>query len=104
MPRPVTACLGGITIAIFHMVKLSLSELGDLLKATVSKNSSYHLSSTYSVLDTRQRDLCALSYLPVISTLCLSPEATHDSCDTSQLLLKQRGAVDGDSSITSQLT
>lgn len=75
MPRPLTACLGGITIAIFQMEKLRLRELGDLLKPTVSKNSSCHLSSTYSVLDTRQCDLCALSYLTVISTLCLSPEA-----------------------------
>ena len=59
----------------FQMEELRLSELGDLFKATVSKISSCHLSSTYSVLDTRQRDLCILSYLTVISTLCLPPEA-----------------------------
>ena len=70
-----TACLVGITIAIFQMEKLRLSELGDLLKATVSKTSSGCLSSAYIVLDARQRDLCALSYLTVMSTLCLPPEA-----------------------------
>lgn len=46
MPRPMTACLVGITIANFQMEELRLSELGDLFKATVSKTSSCHLSST----------------------------------------------------------
>ena len=42
-----TTCTVGIAIASFQMEKLRVGELGDLLKATVSNNSSCHLSSTY---------------------------------------------------------
>lgn len=99
-----TTCTVGIAIASFQMEKLRVSELGELLKATVSNSSSCHLPSTHFVRCTGQSDLCALSHLIVISTLWVSLQRLCVFYDTSRLLLKQRGAADGGPNVPSHLT